>query len=64
MQEKFINIISEVNRLIKQIAPEEYKEKWQVSIENGTVAFGSAFHNWAISLPYMQEKNISLIFLD
>ena len=45
MQKKFIAIIEHVNRLIEQIAPEGYKEKWKVGVGEGTVAFGSAFHN-------------------
>ena len=59
MQQKFISIIDHVNRLIEQIAPEEYKQKWKVKVNDGTVAFGSAFHNWALSIPYMQKKGIT-----
>jgi elongation factor 2 len=59
MQERFIKQIAQVNKIIKSLAPEEYKEKWQVSVEAGTVAFGSAFHNWALSLPYMKKKGVS-----
>jgi elongation factor 2 len=59
MQAKFIYIIDHVNKLIEQIAPEGYKEKWKVSVSEGTVAFGSAFHNWGLSVPYMKEKGIS-----
>lgn len=59
MQQRFIRYIADVNKIIRNVAPEEYKEKWQVSIEKGTVAFGSAFHNWGISLPYMQKKGVS-----
>ena len=59
MQERFIKQIASVNKIIKAVAPEEYKEKWQVSIEAGTVAFGSAFHNWGISLDYMKKKGVS-----
>jgi len=60
MQERFINIITSVNKLIKDIAEEEYGEKWsKISPTEGNVAFGSAFHNWALSIPYMQEKGIS-----
>jgi len=59
MQEKFIKIIDHVNRLIEQIAPEGYKEKWKVGVGEGTVAFGSAFHNWALSFSYMKEKGIT-----
>jgi elongation factor 2 len=59
MQEKFVKIINDVNRLIRQIATEEYKNKWQVSVQDGSVAFGSAFHNWALNFPYMQKKKIT-----
>ncbi len=59
MQAKFIKIIDHVNKLIGEIAPEGYKEKWKVGVGEGTVAFGSAFHNWALSFPYMKEKGIT-----
>lgn len=59
MQKRFIDIINSVNKLIAEIAEPEYKQKWQVSVADGTVAFGSAFHNWALSIPYMQKHNIS-----
>ncbi len=59
MQAKFLSIIDHVNKLIEQIAPEGYREKWKVSVAEGTVAFGSAFHNWGLSVPYMKEKGIT-----
>ena len=59
MQEKFTSIINDVNKLIENIAPEGYKEKWKVSVSEGSVAFGSAFHNWALSFKYMKENNIT-----
>ena len=59
MEKKFISIINHVNELIESIASEEYKEKWKVSVGDGSVAFGSAFHNWALSFPYMKEKQIT-----
>ena len=59
MQAKFVGIINHVNKLIREIAPEGYKEKFQVNVAEGSVAFGSAFHNWAMSVPYMQRKNIT-----
>ena len=59
MQERFVKIINEINKLIRQIAPEELKEKWQVSVQDGSVAFGSAFHKWALSFPYMQKSGLS-----
>ncbi len=59
MQERFTKIITSVNALIKQIAEEEYGEKWQTNVMDGSVCFGSAFHNWALSIPYMKEKGIT-----
>ncbi len=59
MQARFIKIIDHVNKLIESIAPEGYKEKWKVSVSEGSVAFGSAFHNWALSFPYMKAKGIT-----
>jgi len=59
MQKKFIDIINNVNKLIKEIAEKEYGDKWQVSVQDGTVAFGSAYHNWGMSFPYMKKKGIT-----
>jgi elongation factor 2 len=59
MQERFVKIITHVNKLIGEIAPEGYKEKFKVNVGDGSVAFGSAFNNWAMSVPYMKENNIS-----
>ena len=59
MQQRFIKIIGSVNEFIDKITPEEFKGQWNVSVQEGSVAFGSAFHNWALSFPYMKEKNIS-----
>lgn len=59
MQEKFFKIINDVNKMIKQIATEEYKDKWQLSVQDGSVGFGSAFHNWALNFPYMQKHGIT-----
>ncbi len=59
MQERFVQHILKINKLIEQIAEEEFKEKWKVKVEDGSVAFGSAFHNWALSVPFMKEKGIT-----
>ena len=59
MQERFIRIINDVNALINSIAPEEFKTKWQVSVQDGSVAFGSAFHNWALSVSYMKKTGLT-----
>lgn len=57
MQEKLIKVITEVNKLIKAMKPEKYKE-WMVKVEDGSVAFGSALYKWAVSVPAMKETGI------
>ncbi len=59
MEKKFIKIIDFVNELIENLAPEGYKEKWKVGVGDGSVAFGSAFHNWALSFPYMKAHGLT-----
>ncbi|MBW3016473.1 elongation factor EF-2, partial [Candidatus Woesearchaeota archaeon] len=59
MQKRFIDIITEFNRLIEQIADTDWKQKWKVNIQDGSVAFGSARDNWALSLPYMEKKGVN-----
>ncbi|KYK28476.1 elongation factor EF-2 [Thermoplasmatales archaeon SG8-52-1] len=59
MQQRFIKIISKFNELLNRTVPEEFRNKWNVKVENGSVAFGSAFYNWAISAPYMQKSGLS-----
>ena len=59
MQERLVGIINEVNTFIRSIAPEEFKDKWMVNVQEGSCAFGSAFHNWALSFSYMQKHNIT-----
>ncbi len=59
MQERFIKIINDVNKLIASIAPEEFKREWQVGVQEGSVSFGSAIHNWGLSFSYMQKNKIT-----
>ncbi|MCX8158975.1 MAG: elongation factor EF-2 [Candidatus Pacearchaeota archaeon] len=59
MQKRFKEIIDEFNSLIMKIAEPEYKEKWQVNVNDGSVAFGSARENWALSVPFMKKKGVS-----
>ena len=59
MQERFVKIINNVNKLINEIADKEFKDKWNVNVMDGSVCFGSAFHNWAMSVNYMKKKDIS-----
>lgn len=59
MQKRFAKIITDVNRLIKMYAPQDKKDEWTVKVEKGTVAFGSAFNKWALSLSSMQKNGIT-----
>ena len=57
LQDRFLRIINDVNKLIKQRQPEGVD--WRVNVGEGSVAFGSAYHNWAISVPYMKKTGIT-----
>jgi elongation factor 2 len=59
MQERFKKVIDAFNHLIWEIAEPEFKNKWQVNVADGSVAFGSAKENWAMSAPFMQKKGVS-----
>lgn len=59
MQERFKKIIEKFNHLIDQIAEKEFAPKFKVNVADGSVAFGSARENWALSIPFMMKKKIS-----
>ena len=59
MEQRFGKIITEVNKLISRMVPDEFKKDWTVDAQAGTVAFGSAYHNWATSIPFMAKKNVN-----
>jgi len=59
MQQRFTKIITEVNNRIRKWLPEDMGEKWMVHVEAGSVAFGSAYHKWALSVPFMKRSGIT-----
>ncbi|GGM78125.1 translation elongation factor aEF-2 [Thermogymnomonas acidicola] len=59
MQRRFAKIITDVNRLLAKYSPPEFKQAWQVNVQEGKVAFGSAFNNWATSVPAMNRTKIT-----
>ncbi|MEA1984460.1 MAG: elongation factor EF-2 [Euryarchaeota archaeon] len=59
MQIRLGKLIDHMNKLIKGMNEERYNAGWRVDAANGTVAFGSALYNWAISVPMMQKTGIS-----
>ena len=59
MQEKLASVVTSFNNLIDTYAEPEYKEKWKVSIQDGSVTFGSAKDKWGFNVDIMKEKGIS-----
>ena len=59
MIKRFEDVVRDVNILIQKYAEDEYKTKWQVNVNDGTVAIGSAYRRWAISIPYMKKTKIT-----
>ncbi len=60
MLERFEKILANVNVLIQKYAEEEFLKKWGLpNVKDGSVAFGSAYHNWAISIPFMQKTGVT-----
>jgi elongation factor 2 len=59
MQERFKKIIDAFNKLVLEIAEPGLGSKWQVNVMDGSVAFGSARDNWAMTVPFMKKKNIT-----
>ncbi len=51
-------VIDNINKLIRGMNEEKYKAGWKVDAANGSVAFGSALYNWAISVPQMKKTGI------
>jgi len=59
MQKQFVKVIADVNQFIDTICPEEFKGKWKVSVQDGSVCFGSAKDKWALSTSYMKKSELS-----
>ncbi|MDV4342641.1 elongation factor EF-2 [Methanoculleus sp. YWC-01] len=59
MQIRLAKVIDKVNKLIKGMNEKMYNEGWKLDAVNGTVAFGSALYNWAVSVPFMQKSGVS-----
>jgi len=59
MMQKFEEIVRDVNILIQKYAPPEFRSKWLVNVQDGSVGIGSAYKRWAISIPYMQKTGVT-----
>ncbi|GAA0670161.1 elongation factor EF-2 [Natronoarchaeum mannanilyticum] len=60
MQERLLSVIREVNELIRGMTEEmeDIDDDWTVSVEGGTVGFGSALYKWGVSFPSMQRTGM------
>lgn len=59
MQKRFVKLITDVNKLLAKYSPDEFKQSWQLNVQDGKVAFGSAYNNWAISVPAMKTYGVT-----
>ena len=59
MQIRLAKVIDKVNKLIKGMNEKMYNEGWKLDAAKGTVAFGSALYNWAVSVPFMKSSGVS-----
>ncbi|RXE56693.1 elongation factor EF-2 [Methanoculleus taiwanensis] len=59
MQIRLGKVIDKVNKLIKGMNEKMYNDGWKLDAAKGTVAFGSALYNWAVSVPFMQKSGVS-----
>jgi elongation factor 2 len=60
MQQRLTGVIHDVNELIRGMTEEmdDITEDWTVSVEEGTVGFGSALYKWGVSMPSMQRTGM------
>src|SRR3989338_5605408 len=59
LQKRLANIVVEVNKFIQAHVESQFKDKWIVRVEDGSVAFGSAIKHWATSAPAMKKFGVS-----
>jgi elongation factor 2 len=64
MIDKFSKIITQFNQKIMDILPAPLNKEWQVSLQDGTVALGSAYNNWAVSIPYLSRPEVNKRAID
>ena len=61
IQKRFVEIIKEVNTLIREYADPEFKDKWVLNAGKGQVAFGSARDKIGLTVPYAARKGVKIM---
>jgi elongation factor 2 len=59
MQDWLFNIVKEFNKLIETYAEPDYKQKWQVSVQDAQVAFGSSKDRWGFNFDTARAAGMS-----
>ncbi len=59
LQQRLAKIVIEVNKFIQKHVEPQFKDKFMVRVEDGSVAFGSALRKWAISVPFMKRAGVT-----
>ncbi len=60
IQQRFVEIIKEINALIDLYGEPPFKDKWKINPLQGNVAFGSAKDKWGFTVPIAQKKGIKI----
>ena len=60
IQQRFVEIIKEVNKMIASYADPEFKDKWLLDPTKGMVAFGSAKEKWGFTVPMAAQKGVKI----
>lgn len=61
IQQRFVDIIKEVNSLIYEYAEPEFKDKWLLDPAKGMVAFGSAKDKIGLTVPTSHKKGVKVL---
>lgn len=52
-------ISSQVNNLIKKVAPKQFRKSWGVSFPKNSIAVGSSKDGWAFTVEILQQKGLT-----
>src|SRR3989344_3815244 len=59
LQKRLTDLVIEINTFVQRNVEPQFASEWMFSVENGSVAFGSALKKWAISVPAMKQFKIT-----